>query len=190
MINALQVVESLGLFDVKVPGNVSTFMETFGKLSSFELFSTESWGTNNMYLPETAGFSLVFESAGFESIYIIVLLGTVFIATIIILTLIFIDILLKYLGRKWHKIASFREKTTSKWLYWNFLIRFFLEVYLNFVMFSLVNLTKSKWRTGLNAVNFSNIFSLFILLVSVVGPIVIVTQAIRNQEKWEEAAYQ
>ena len=95
MINALQVVEYLGLFDVKVPSNVSTFMETFGKLTNFEIFSTDSWGTKMIYLPETGAFSFVFESAGFESIYIIVLLGTLFVATVAILCLIFTDVLLK-----------------------------------------------------------------------------------------------
>ena len=112
MINGLQVVESLGLFDAKVPGNVSTFLDSFGKLSSFEILNTENWGLNLMYLPEVEAFSLVFESAGYSSVYIIVLLGTLFVTTILLIILVFVDVVLKLLGRKFYKVAQFRAKTT------------------------------------------------------------------------------
>ena len=65
-----------------------------------------------MYLPETKAFSLVFESAGYKSVYIIVLLGSTFILTIIILVLLFVDVVLLFIGRKWPNIVQIRRKTT------------------------------------------------------------------------------
>ena len=189
MINGLQVVESLGLFDAKVPGNVSTFLDSFGKLSSFEILNTENWGLNLMYLPEVEAFSLVFESAGFSSVYIIVLLGTLFVTTILLIVLVFVDVVLKLLGRKFYKVAQFREKTTQKILYWNLLIRYFMEVYINFAMCSMINLARLDWDTELTAVNFSNFFALLIMISTIVCPPIMVVHALKNFHAWQDPAY-
>ena len=143
-----------------------------------------------MYLPETKAFSLVFESAGYTSVYIIVLLGTTFVFMILILCMLFIDLVLWLVGKKVPKVAYFREKTTKKWLYWNFLIRFLMEMYLNAVLFSFVNLISTDWSSELPAVRFCNFFSLVTIIVAIVCPIIIVMHAIRNRKNWQEPSYQ
>ena len=143
-----------------------------------------------MYLPETKAFSLVFESAGYNSIYIMVLLGTTFVFAIILIVVLFIDFVLWLVGKKVPKVAGFRHKTTKKWLYWNLLIRILMEVYLNLVLFSWINLVKSDWSSELPAVRFCNFFALVTCIVTIVCPIVMVVHAIKNRKNWRDPSYQ
>ena len=60
MIEGLQIVDSIGLFNAKVPGNTSSFLESVSELSSLNFIDVSSLRDSLMYLPESDAFSLTF----------------------------------------------------------------------------------------------------------------------------------
>ena len=64
------------LFKVKSPGNVNAFAEFMASLASVELIDTQSLKESLTYIPEIDGFSLNFQTAGFQSTLVLANLGT------------------------------------------------------------------------------------------------------------------
>ena len=60
MIEGLQIVDSIGLFHAKVPGNTSAFLDNISELSSFNIIDLGPMRESMMYLPESDAFSLTF----------------------------------------------------------------------------------------------------------------------------------
>ena len=60
MIEGLQIVDSLGLFNAKIPANTSLFLENISELSSFNVIDLSSLRESLMYMPESDAFSLTF----------------------------------------------------------------------------------------------------------------------------------
>ena len=104
MIEGLQIVDSLGLFNAKVPANTSSFLENISELSSFNLIDLSSFRESLMYMPESDAFSLTFQSEGYESIYVVSLLEAQFFYIIILGMIILVDLILLALSYKWPSI--------------------------------------------------------------------------------------
>ena len=58
LIEGLQIVASMGLFDAKVPANVGSFLESFSSLASFDLIDTTALLEAAIYLPEKDAFTV------------------------------------------------------------------------------------------------------------------------------------
>lgn len=147
MIEGLQIVESFGLFYAKVPGNTSSFLKNTQSLSTFNIVDLGPLRESLMYFPESDAFSLKFLSEGYENIFVVSLLEAQFFYILVVWIVITLDMILLALSYKWPKIQNCREKWTKKHLYWNGLVRFFMEIYLCLTLFSLVNLMNMVWDT-------------------------------------------
>ena len=100
-----------------------------------------------------------------------------------------VDILLMYASRKFPKAGQLRNKTTKKFLYWNWTIRFFMEIYMSFTMFSFVALTSLEWDSPFAAVQFSNYFALAIAMVIIVGPAFLIRHLIKNMNNLNDKKF-
>ena len=60
IMNSLQVVMFIRLFNIKSPGNVNNFTEYFDETTSVQLFDTEEFINSLMYVPEMDPFALNF----------------------------------------------------------------------------------------------------------------------------------
>ena len=58
MINGLQILSYMPLFQVKTPGNASSFNKFFIEITSFEIFDTSLITAELMYMPEDDPLSL------------------------------------------------------------------------------------------------------------------------------------
>ena len=180
MVEGLQIVDSIGLIHAKVPGNTSSFLESVSELSSFNFIDVSSMREGLLYLPESDAFSLTFQSEGYDNIYVISLLEAQFFYIMFIWTVLAVDMILLALTYKWPKIQTFRQKYTIKYLYWNGLVRFFMEIYLFLAMFSFINLANMDWDTSLPAVNFSNFCAIVGTILVIVGPIILIVFTMRK----------
>ena len=101
-----------------------------------------------------------------------------------------LDMILLALTYKWPKIKNFREKWTKKYLYWNGLVRFFMEIYLCLTMFSLINLMHMDWDTSLPAVNFSNFCAIVATILVVIGPVILIVFTLRSYKDLSKDEFQ
>lgn len=72
ILNSLQIVELVGLFNIKQPGNMSAFSTFFGHITSVKLIDTAALLSENVYVPEQDPHTLNFQNAGFTSVLMIV----------------------------------------------------------------------------------------------------------------------
>ena len=120
---------------------------------------------------------------GYETVYFVPLLGTSFLLILLLGMMVLIDLTMKLLSHKVPSIDKVRRKWTSKWLYWNGIIRLFLEIYMNVTLFSLVNLANLEWDTFLSGVNFTNTMSILAIIVAFTAPVVLIVHAFLNLQK-------
>lgn len=52
ILNSLQTVELVGLFQIKMPGNVSAFNDFFEVITDIKIYDAEPALSDNFYLPE------------------------------------------------------------------------------------------------------------------------------------------
>ena len=71
ILNSLQVVQLIRLFDVLTPGNINSFTNFFEKITSVQLIDTEEYFNDLVYTPEFDSLSLNFQNAGFDTILFI-----------------------------------------------------------------------------------------------------------------------
>ena len=98
--------------------------------------------------------------------------------------------MLKLLALRWPSIGKIRRKYTAKWLYWNGIVRLFMEIYMNLTLFSLLNLKTIEWGTNLPAVNFSNTFAILAIIVAATAPVLLIVHAARNLRSLQDDSYQ
>ena len=139
MINGLQVVIHLPLFHVKSPGNVNAFNEFFAEIANFNIIDTEIADEFFFYFPEMDAISLNLMNAGFENNLMVSALGTLLYMMVGQVALAIIHIPLILMAKAFNKIDKVRNKV-SLYLYWNGTIRFFMEGYMDFAFYALMNL--------------------------------------------------
>ena len=136
MFNELAIVEHMKLFNLRIPGSWNYFTLVMENLTSFNFFDIGSFIDGLMYIPEQAPFSLSFLSAGFMTTLFIknshigilfYLLQSILIVPWLILT--------KFKGR-----CPTKARKLQNYLFWNGSIRLFITQYLNFALFSMLNL--------------------------------------------------
>jgi len=149
LINSQQVILLISLFDVKIPGNVATFVGSIQEMTSFELVdNADQFVIDNLYLPEQDAVSLNLQNAGYWTTYSIANLGNLFYIFFLgHLCLGFVLLALLLLAR-----CSARAKAWSNslhyFLFWNGSIRLLMEGYTEFLLFALLNVKYMEWPEG------------------------------------------
>lgn len=183
VINGLQIIAYMPLFNVKTPGNAGAFNKFFISIASFDMFKTEEITANLMYIPEGDPLSLNLQDQGIESLLIIPNLGTLFYLLLAYLALIIVQLLLYNVGKKVPKIGQISSKI-GIFLYWNGLIRFFMEVYLDYSVSALLNLQAIYWEDELSAVSFCNVLSIIFVILMALIPIYFIAFYAWSLQKW------
>ena len=99
MINGLQVVSHMSLFQIKSPGNVSAFNMFFSEIASIDLIVTEEFTAKLFYFPEFDSVSVNFQNAGFSNPLIIPSLGFLFYLILLHIAMVAVHLLLILLAK-------------------------------------------------------------------------------------------
>ena len=67
LMNSLQVVMFVRLFNIKSPGNVNGFTDYFDEITSVKILDAEALLEDGFYVPEMDAFALNFQNGGFDS---------------------------------------------------------------------------------------------------------------------------
>ena len=138
MIEGLQVVSHMPLFNIKSPGNVNAFNIYFAEIATFNLIDTTGFTADIFYFPEMDSLSLNFQNAGYDTTLIIPSLGNLLYLLFLHFVLALVHVLLFVLAKVIIKVSKVKSKV-ARYLYWNGSIRFFMEGYFDFLLFALIN---------------------------------------------------
>ena len=186
MIEGLQVVNHMPLFKVKSPGNVNAFNEFMSEIAKFDLIDAKELTlSTGIYIPEMDAVSLNFQNAGFDTSLAIPSLGTLFYMLFTLIILVVVHIFILLLAKLWSKV-SWLENKVCRYLYWNGSIRFFMEGYLDFAMFAMLNIKEMDWEDDFILVKASNIFSIIILSFTLLLPIIMCFFWATKVQQWNK----
>ena len=99
--------------------------------------------------------------------------------------LVCIQVVLFLVAKKLKKLSKASTWLTD-FLYWNGLIRFFMEGYLEFFMMSVLNSKALYWRRELQSVTASNVLSFISMTLLIILPIFFMFFYMRNIHKWNK----
>ena len=74
-------------------------------------------------------------------------------------------------------------------LYWNPLQRLFIEGYLSFFLYAVINAKKLFWHIKLGSLNFSNILCIVFLVLCPTLPIVLIANLAIKKDKWKKSKF-
>ena len=130
LVEGVQVVNYLQLYDAKTPGNVQTFLNYFDEITSFEVFPAEKWTDGMLYNPESVPVSINFQQAGHDSALLVHNLGSLFYVLIGMVCLYAFYFLVVWpLTRLCPKIKKATDKL-KHFLLWQGVTRLFVESYI------------------------------------------------------------
>ena len=114
--------------------------------------------------------SLNFQNAGFDGPLVIHNLRMMFYVFLLHIVALFLMILLILCAKKSQKIKKVKDKASS-YLFWNGTIRFLLANYLDFCMFSFINLHYVDWRGQFTILTICNYTSIALSSIVCIFPI-------------------
>ena len=103
--------------------------------------------------------------------------------------MVFYDLMLKAYSIRSPGIIAVRRRCTSNWLYWNGIVRMFMEIYMNLTLFNFVSLVNLDWETNLPAVNFSNTFAIVGTIVAFIAPVILLRHTWQNLCKFGDESF-
>ena len=130
--------------------------------------------------------SLNFQNSGYETYMIIPNLGTQLYIMLLHFSFVIPHFILFIISRLISKVDRLKSKVAN-YVYWNGSIRFFMEGYFDFVMFSMINLKKIDWEIineDFWAVTLSNVVACVLLFFSLSLPIVFTIFYSCNLKNW------
>ena len=175
------------LFKIKSPGNVNAFNDFFSDIAKFQLVDTKALTLDaGIYIPEMDSLSLNYQNAGYDTTLSLPCLGTIVLVLFAQIVLVTLHVLV-WLCNKYCDNFNWLESKIARYLYWNGSIRFFMEAYLDFVMFSLLNIkTMSELDDRFVIVKASNILSIILLTVSMILPIAMCIIWALKHKQWDQ----
>jgi len=131
---------------LKFPGNAMMLTQFLIKIATFDLIPTEHIDQEMYYFPDSDPYTSNFEQVGIESTLFLANIGF---AMYLILAHAFFIVLHACLYR-FRYVNSCTKKLYTKlssYMYWNGLLRFYMEVYFDFAIMSILNLEMADWET-------------------------------------------
>ena len=189
MLEGLQVIYHLPLFKVKSPGNVNAFNNFFSEVGGFDYVEVVDYTRYYLYFPETDAVTLNFQMAGYESHFAISNLGFLFYIFAAHFVLAPFVLILHLLGKKFPKVRPVSDKAFH-YLFWGGSIRLFMEGYLDFCTFALMNIKALDWETQLPAVTFSNYVAIFLVFLACFLPVFVLVYYICRMHVWHTEEFQ
>ena len=97
-------------------------------------------------------------------------------------------ILLPILSRCIPKIKP-KIAPMQNYLFWNGTIRLFMEAYLEFCLFALLNISALSWPEGLECVELSNWLAIVLVALTIAIPIWLGFMMCHNRKRWSDEDY-
>ena len=119
--------------NVKYPANALIFTMFLMEIANLDLIPTEIIEDIAYYLPEPIAFSINFEACGMESTLLISNIGSALLVIFLYALVSILTAVLYKVKRVWNKLGPV--------IYWNGLIRLFLELYQDLAMLCYLNIT-------------------------------------------------
>ena len=135
--------------------------DAFITISNFQMF--DSWEEIDLqlffYFPENSAFSINFEECGYASTYLIsnssITVWTLYANGILFLVWFLCKMIITWCT---NRIACLVNKL-STYLFWNGLIRLFMEIFFEVAFASALNLYTVDWDSPFPSVKYSNLLS-------------------------------
>lgn len=106
------------------------------------------------------------------------------------LALVILQPILLLLSKVWSRAATLEQKL-RRYLYWNGLIRFFIEVYLDFTLLAFINLRDFEWDSSFSSVTFCNLLAVNVVIAISVLPIALISFFLcKKSAAWKEEKFQ
>jgi len=183
MINGLQVIVHLPVFDTQFPANANTLLAYLIEVANFELIPPslleDVFGT----FEETWPLNENFEAIGYETRLVIQNLGSVFLAFIGHLVL-FVVLGILWLFLKLYngeRVRKLKEKLEG-YLMWNSTMKMLIEASLEISLACFINMDYMYWDT-VGLFMCSLFTSVFLIIMSVLNAHLLVSYVNRNQEE-------
>lgn len=106
----------------------------------------------------------------------------------LIFSLVIILIIMWPLETAMPKYRGARTKLRD-FIFFNGMIRLFIEAFLDLVLFSLLNIVEMEWPKSLDAVSISNFTACAFFFLCIMMPIVLLVHAYRSRNKWQDDSY-
>ena len=188
MVNGLQTVVHMPLFNVQFPRYAFVFLSGLIIIANFEPLPDEYTDFFTTY-PERGPFNERFDMANYGSVIPFANSSTDFFFFKLFLGMFVLAILISekcvasipFCGR----IKSYIEKR----LYWTIPIRYFYEGYLELSIVFLISLMKTSWTDNNFDLTFSNLISAVFMLVLLAYPIFVHCKYQRNYHRLDEEKF-
>ena len=172
------------LFKVKSPGNVNAFNNFFAEIGGFNFIDIESYTREFMYFPEMDALSLNFQNAGFGDALVISNMGFLFYIVLAHILAVPLVLLLHACGKKFRKIKPHTDRAHN-YMFFGGSIRFFMEGYLDFCLFSLMNIKALDWSGTFIAVTICNYVAIIFTTFACLFPVFVVVYFICRMHLWQ-----
>ena len=137
------------------------------------------------YFPDVDAFSLNFETCDFESTLLLSNVG--FMLWILALhLLIFIIHLMIFIVQRVFKCCQNLRKKIGNYLYWNGILRLYLEVIFDLSIMSVLNIYTAAWDSSFQSEKVSNAISICLLALLVLVPVVFVPFLFCKRRQWND----
>ena len=164
ILNSQQLVVHLPMLKQgRFPANASSVLAMFIKFATFDLIPTEKIDDLIYNWPDSDAFNLGFETSGVESNYFLSNIGFALYVIFAYVLLIVINIG-PYLLRNKSTCCKKSHEKLSSYLYWDALIRLYMEVFFDLTLLAILNVHTAEWDSSYSSVKASNIVSVFTLV--------------------------
>ena len=136
---------------LKFPANAIMVIEFMIQLATFDLIPTSSIDAEIFYWPETDPFSVNFEMAGTETVFLLANIGFALYMIYYHMLIALVHACLHKLRRS-SRIVSKLHTKISNYLYWNGFHRFYMELFSDLTFLSILNLYTADWNTPFESV--------------------------------------
>lgn len=188
MIEGLQICYHLPLFKVKSPGNVNAFNNFFEEIGGFQLIDVSVYTEDIVYYPEMDAMTLNFQNAGLWNPFSASNLGLLifmFAGHFIFLPFV---LALIWCGKKNRKVKLLSDKAED-YMFWSGSMRFFTEGYLDFCMFSLLNIKYLDWSDTFPIVTFCNYIAISITVLAISMPVFVLVWYAWSVKRWKDESF-
>ena len=173
-LNIMQVVLTIPLMKfVKFPANAAIFTDSLMKIANLDTFPTAILEDLVYYLPEPVEFNINFAANGMESTLFISNIGSRLLVIMAYILAAFTCLVLYKVKRVWNCLGPI--------IYWNGLIRLFLELYRDLALLSILNLYTAEWDSAYSSVRFSNSLSATFFAIIMSVPIILAVLMYRKR---------
>jgi len=132
------------LLSVILPANTGLLFDELMKIAAFDFIETTPFLERLLSLGQTEPVNQNFEALGFESLYVLQNLGSLFLAYVVYFCGLLLLLLTKCAKCKW--CQTLREHL-SKWLFYGGLINLIVESYMTVIICCLIHAKNMSWSS-------------------------------------------